>query len=306
MKVQLQTLCTVTAQCNLNPAEYSTILEEKRLVCTTHGLAGGWDFFTCLFVPPPLMSAVCRTCCPTLSAHWWQRPWAQLSSHDSHVLLLRGHWPWACSACESLHRLLLLAAMPRAPHNWGTGEHKPHLNLEHGVSVSPKSLNEAIPSHLVWPGAFPDVLIRLRRVKQQAPHCSPTLPLPCSCCHLVTTGLLATAALAASFLLMELLNLEYVVLSEPGTCTSESRQNTTVSHDLISFCPFTLFRTFLCHAAWAQPTSEQQAMEMRVGLRWLQAVGQLGGERVSGTKNRKKQMAPEPTVVQKACGREEN
>lgn len=65
----------------------------------------------------------------------------------------------------------------------------------------------------------------------QGPVRPSALPLACSCCHLVTIGLLATGALAASFLLIELLNLVYVVLSESGTCTSERRQNTTITLD---------------------------------------------------------------------------
>jgi len=94
----------------------------------------------------------------------------------------------------------------------------------------------------------------------------------------VTTGLLDTAALAASFLVMERLNLEYAVLSEPGTCARERRQNTTIRPGPLPPRPFMPGQAFLCHAAWAQPASEQQATEMDVG-RWMApAASHLGGD----------------------------
>lgn len=78
-------------------------------------------------------------------------------------------------------------------------------------------------------------------------------------------------------------------------------------HGLLSARPFTLFQVFLSRAAWAQPTSGQQAMEMAVGPRRAPAVSRLGGEGGGGEQketNVSGQITtPESTITQKACGR---
>lgn len=86
---------------------------------------------------------------------------------------------------------------------------------------------------------------RAQRPALRARRGSAVRPPACRCCHLVTTGLLATGTLAVSFLLMELSNPEYVVPSESRACTSEGRQNTKTGHHRMLFCPFTLSQVFM-------------------------------------------------------------
>lgn len=70
MKAQQQTLCIVTVQCNLSPDQYSPHHRVKKTGLQQALLGWGWNFLFSLSFHPPLMSAVCMTCCPRLSAHW--------------------------------------------------------------------------------------------------------------------------------------------------------------------------------------------------------------------------------------------